>query len=140
MERDVSILYPVFVLVAWTFAVLFRVAFVRLGSKLTPSDFKYGESSSVPPEVAIPNRNYMNLLELPVLFYVACILLFASGQYAPVSVTVAWLYVALRIVHSLIHLGHNNVMHRLAVFAVSNFVLMGLWVCVWNSVMHVPSS
>jgi hypothetical protein len=39
----------------------------------------------------------------------------------------AWLYVALRVAHSLIHLTYNNVMHRLIAFAVSNPVLAGLW-------------
>ena len=37
-------------------------------------DFRYGESARVPGEVSIPNRNYMNLLELPVLFYAICVI------------------------------------------------------------------
>ena len=42
-------------------------------------DFKYGESPNVPGWVSIPNRAYMNLLEMPVLFYVICLLLFLLG-------------------------------------------------------------
>jgi hypothetical protein len=40
----------------------------------------------------------------------------------------AWAYVALRIVHSAIHLTYNKVLHRLGVFALSNVVLVALWV------------
>ena len=39
----------------------------------------------------------------------------------------AWAYVALRVVHSLIHLSYNHVYHRLAAFVVSNGVLAALW-------------
>ena len=44
------------------------------------------------------------------------------------AVAVAWAYVALRIVHSLIHLTYNRVMHRLTAFAISSTVLALLWV------------
>jgi len=40
---------------------------------------------------------------------------------------VAWLYVALRVVHSVIHLTYNRVMHRLIPFAISNVVLIAYW-------------
>src|ERR1700741_2796335 len=46
----------------------FRAVF---GGRATRDDFKFGESPAVPGDVSIPNRNFMNLLELPVLFYVA---------------------------------------------------------------------
>jgi hypothetical protein len=49
----------------------------------------------------------------------------------PLFGLVAWSYVALRVIHSLIHLTYNTVMHRLTVFAVSNFVLGGLWVALF---------
>jgi hypothetical protein len=101
---------------------------------LRPSDFRYGESPAVPPHVSIPNRNYMNLLELPILFYVACILLYVTAHASTLTDTLAWLYVGLRIVHSLIHLTYNNVMHRLFVFAASNFLLVGLWIHAWHAV------
>jgi hypothetical protein len=40
----------------------------------------------------------------------------------------AWVYVGLRALHSLVHLTYNNVMHRLIVFAAGNVVLAALWV------------
>jgi hypothetical protein len=136
MAHDTAIVHPVFVLVAWTFIVLLRVAGMRLTSRLRFDDFKFGESAAVPAQVAIPNRNYMNLLELPVLFYVACVLLYVADNAPPAAVVLAWAYVMLRIAHSLVHLTYNNVLHRSLVFALSNFVLIGLWVCAGFAVAY----
>ena len=48
--------------------------------QVAADDFKYGESANVPGDVSIPNRNYMNLLEMPVLFYVICLMIYVSAR------------------------------------------------------------
>lgn len=129
--NEKAVLFPVMVLIGWTLTVLalIPVRRFRAGGKgqVTADDFKYGESVRVPGEVSLPNRNFMNLLEAPVLFYVLCVLQYVTRSPIPYFIFGAWLYVALRIAHSLIHLTYNNVMHRLAAFAASNAVLIGLW-------------
>jgi hypothetical protein len=70
----------------------------------------------------------MNLLELPMLFYVVCVVLYVTADGARLGVLVAWAFVALRIVHSLIHLTYNHVLHRLFAFTLSNVALVSLWV------------
>ena len=126
-----SIFYPVVALAAWTLMVQLAIAFTRFRSgfrrQTRPDDFKYGESPAVPPDVCLPNRNYMNLLEAPVLFYVACIVLFVTAGVSHLAIVLGWLYVALRIIHSMIHLTYNNVIHRLVAFAFSNVALAVLW-------------
>ena len=76
-------LRPMCALAAWTFLVLLLIPFVRVRSvrrrEISPNDFKFGESQAVPPTVSIPNRNYMNLLELPMLFYVVCLILYVTA-------------------------------------------------------------
>ena len=128
-----AILYPVFALVAWTFAVLLAVAGLRFASKVHPSHFALGESEKVPLRARLANRNYMNLLELPMLFYTACALLYSANAASAMALQLAWAYVILRVVHSVVHIGYNNVIHRLIAFAVGNFVLMGLWISAWNA-------
>jgi hypothetical protein len=127
-----AILYPVFALACWTSLVLLQIPIARFRAgarrEIRADDFKYGESASVPAYVRIPNRNYMNLLEIPVLFYVVCLLSYVTGGASPLMLAMAWAYVALRVVHSLIHLSYNNVMHRLMAFASSNLLLIALWV------------
>jgi len=127
-----AILWPVGALAILTFAVLlvvpyrrFRAAFAR---QVRAEDFRYGESARVPGEVSIPNRNYMNLLESPNLFYVACIVFYVTDLVDSQAVAMAWVYVALRVAHSVVHLTYNKVMHRMMAFAASITVLLVMWI------------
>lgn len=129
--KDAAILYPVFALAGWTFLVLLRLAALRFSRKLMPSDFAFGESERVPLRAKIANRNYISLLELPALFYVVCALLYAGNATSHAAAPLAWAYVCLRVIHSLIHLSHNNVIQRFIVFAISNFILTALWIVAW---------
>lgn len=126
-----EILWPVVALAGLTYLVTAIIPirrFAAVGRKeVGPHDFALGESSRVPAKVALANRNYMNLLELPVLFYVVAICLFVTNSVDALALGLAWAYVAARVLHSLIHLTYNKVMHRLLAFAISNFILMALW-------------
>ena len=126
-----SIFAPMGTLVALTFLVLLLIPFRRFQAgfrgQVKRDDFKYGESSNVPGAVSIPNRNYMNLLELPVLFYVLCLTMFVSENVTQTALILAWSYVGLRTAHSLVHLTFNHVTVRLFFFAASNIVLGIMW-------------
>jgi len=126
--KNAAMLYPVFALAAWTFLVLMRLAVVRYSGELRPRDYALGQSEREPVKARLANRNYQNLLELPVLFYVVCLLLYVGNAASGTAVWLAWAYVALRVLHSLVHLTYNNVMHRFAFFALSNVCLVGLWI------------
>lgn len=71
--------------------------------------------------------NFRNLFELPVLFYALCILLMltqTSGAFFQIS---AWVFVALRVLHSGIHLSYNRVMHRFYAYLLSSLTLWVMW-------------
>jgi hypothetical protein len=127
-----AIFKPVLALVLLTFLVLLRIPFVRIRAarqrRVGVNDFKLGESAQVPDDVALPNRNYMNLLELPMLFYALALALFVTHQVDQLELTLAWVYVGLRVAHSGVHLTTNHVLSRLAMFALSNFVLCAMWI------------
>jgi len=131
MPDKLSILYPIVALATVTFGVLLLIPLRRfragMAGQVAFDDFRYGESARVPPEVALPNRNMMNLLELPVLFYVACLAYVVTDRVNDAALALAWSYVGLRLVHSAIHLTYNRVRHRLIMFAASNIVLVMLW-------------
>ncbi len=130
-QMSTAIFYPVVALVLWTLAVLLLVPRARIRAardkRVRVADFALGESENVPPEAKLPNRNYMNLLELPVLFYVACLVVYMIGKVDAWSLGLAWLYVALRVAHSIVHLTYNHVIHRMRVFTLSYVVLLALW-------------
>ncbi len=125
------IFWPVIVMALLTFIPLGMVPIKRIRSAsrgdTTPDDYAFGESARVPAEVALPNRNYMNTLEVPLLFYVLSLALYATSRVDIVFLLLAWAYVGLRSVHSLIHLTYNRVTHRVVPFAASNFVLICMW-------------
>ncbi len=129
---DTRILLPAIALVGLTFLVLLQVPIRRFraafAGKVNADDFKYGESDRVPGDVSIPNRNLMNLLEMPVLFYVACLAFYVTRTTDAAALGIAWGYVVLRAGHSLVHLTYNRVVHRLTLFALSNVLLGVLWV------------
>jgi hypothetical protein len=131
MRQDL-ILAPMGALAALTFAVLLMIPFRRFqagfAGKVTRQDFVYGESANVPGVTSLPNRNYMNLLEAPMLFYVICLMHYVTNRVGVAALVMAWIYVALRVLHSGIHLTYNKVDHRLTAFATSNLVLLALWV------------
>jgi hypothetical protein len=127
-----SIFAPMGVLAFLTLAVLLLVPIRRFRAgalgQIQRDDFKFGESANVPGHVSIPNRAMMNLLEMPVLFYVASVMFYVTGKVDALVLGVAWTYVGLRLVHSAIHLTYNHVFHRLIPYALSNFVLAGYWI------------
>ena len=126
-----SIFAPMGALAFVTQGVLLLIPFRRFragaAGLVEADDFKLGESARVPPHVSIPNRAMMNLLELPLPFYVASLMFYVAGRVDGVVLAIAWTYVALRIVHSAIQLTYNKVMHRLIPFALSNVVLTVYW-------------
>jgi len=136
-----DIFLPVAALALWTLLVLGLVPIARFraaaAGHVSAHDFKTGESLQVPPDVSVPNRAFMNLLEVPVLFYMACIVAFLTNHVEGRLITLAWIYVVLRVAHSLVYLVYNNVMHRLAVFAISNFVVIAIWLMLTSQLMHL---
>ena len=134
-----ELLYPVFFLASWTFAVLIRMAWLRLRCGAGADAFRYGESAEVPTRVTLANRNYMNLLELPLLFYTVCLMLHQCDRLPDHAVALAWAYAGLRVLHSLIHMTYNRVLHRLLAFAASNAVLAMLWVSALTLLLHTSA-
>ena len=127
-----AIFRPVSLLALWTLCVLGltgfrRVAAVRKG-RVRPGAFRMGESPDVPADVAVVNRNLMNLLEMPLLYYVVSIAFYVTHQVTPRVVTLAWVYLALRLAHSLVHVTSNRILVRLTSYAASNVVLLSLWI------------
>jgi hypothetical protein len=79
-------------------------------------------------ESAGPADNFRNLFEMPVLFFLAVVLALVLLIQDDLLVQLAWAFVALRAVHSLIHCTYNRVLHRFVAYAASSLVLLLMWV------------
>jgi hypothetical protein len=126
-----SILYPVFALVALTAITLFRLAFARVRAiregRASLRYFATYQDGREPDETRVLARHYDNLFQAPLLFYVAARVILITHRETAVTVGLAWAYVALRVVHTAIHTTTNDVPWRFRVFAASWLVLVLLW-------------
>ena len=135
MEQSSAVL-PVLAMMGLTAAAGLRLFWLRLGAlrrgRLTLAYLRTGEGKPPPEAVVAAARHFSNLLEVPVLFYVACVMALALGQADQTFVVLAWLFVASRAVHSAVHLTYNNPIHRFAAYAVGCVVLVVLvaWLAV----------
>jgi hypothetical protein len=85
-------------------------------------------TGDIPAPLQQAARNYSNLFEVPMLFYVGCALAVALHLETVAMAAFAWLYVAFRAIHSWIHLTGNNVIRRMQLFMASNICMLLIWV------------
>jgi hypothetical protein len=99
-----------------------RKARVKLDPRRSPGDL----AAALPPEVRWKADNYNHLMEQPTLFYAVAISLAVLGAGGGVNTGLAWAYVGLRVLHSLVQATVNIIMIRFALFTVSSLVLLAL--------------
>lgn len=130
----VGTLPPVIALAAWTMVMWAWMYWTRIPemnrAKLDEAELSTLNQAKLdellPPRVQWKAYNYNHLHEAPTVFYAVALVLALVGQGDGLNAFLAWLYVALRIVHSLIHATINRVKWRFAVFVLSSVVLMAL--------------
>ena len=122
-------MFAMVVLTAVVLVTLFRsrVAAVRRGL-VSLAYFGIYQGQTEPESSAKPSRHFANLFETPVLFYVACLAAMITNLTGTAMLTLAWTYVAARLVHAYVHLGSNRIRYRLRAYFVSCLVLLAMWV------------
>jgi len=126
------ILSPVVALVLWSFVMwawlyatripAMQAAKVALDPNMTSAEL----SERIPPKVRWKADNYNHLMEQPTLFYATALTLAFVGQGGGLALILAWTYVGLRVVHSLVQATINAIMLRWAVFMLSSLALLGM--------------
>lgn len=123
-------LYAMFALVLLSLGVAFRMLFLRVKAIKTGqvriSQFRLN-TGEMPADIAQAAKNYSNLFEIPVLFYIAGTIAIAMDVESTAMVIFAWLFVVSRLVHSWVHLTYNNVIHRMWAFMTGNVCLVIIW-------------
>jgi hypothetical protein len=129
-----AILQPAVALMAWTMVVWLWMYATRIpamnAAKLDPDSLAQDPTRTLddilPAQVQWKAHNYNHLHEAPTLFYAVCLVLAVAGQGNGMSAQVAWAYVGLRVIHSLVQATVNKVVVRFVLFALSSIVLMAL--------------
>lgn len=112
-------------------AVLARLAYLRVGAlgrrEIDIGYYKTYSRGEEPDRIRVVTRHFINLFEVPVLFYVVVLMIYVTKQTTYALVAMAWLYVALRYAHSFVHLTTNRVLLRFRLYFASGVVLLALW-------------
>jgi hypothetical protein len=138
------ILAPVVALVAWTLVVQVWMyaaripAMRRAGISLKGRRGTRGGAleGAIPDEANWKAHNYNHLMEQPTIFYAIALTLALLGFGGGINLYLAWGYVALRIVHSLIQATANVVVYRFIAFNLASLCLLGLTVHAGARILH----
>ena len=124
------ILQPVVALVLWSFVMwawlyatripAMRAANAPLDPNLTAADL----AKIVPPQVRWKADNYNHLMEQPTIFYATALALAVAGQGGGLNAGLAWGYVGLRVIHSLVQATTNAILVRFSIFMIGSVVLL----------------
>jgi len=144
MDMTAEILKPLAVLAAWTMVMWVwmyatRIPAINKLPKPTEPGGDQGWTGAM-LEGLIPREekahNYNHLHEAPTVFYAVALALALMGQGDGLNATLAWAYVGLRIVHSLVQATINKVMIRFLLFSLSSLVLIALVVHTVMAAFH----
>ena len=125
---------PVIALAAWTMFMWAWMYATRIPAlqKLKVDTAKIvgttgaGLDAILPPQIQWKAHNYNHLMEQPTVFYAVALALAIAGLGDGLNAQLAWAYVGLRVVHSLVQATVHRVMIRFLVFALSSLVLVAL--------------
>jgi len=139
-----ALLGPIVALVCWTLLVLVYLAIARAraikaaGIKIDPTRGGRGQDleQAIDRRANWPAHNYQHLVEQPTLFYAIVLTLAVMGFDHPINVWLAWAYVALRVIHSIVQIGFNDLRWRFPLFALSTVVLLALTVHAALALLH----
>jgi hypothetical protein len=123
-----SVLAPVLALIVWSLVMWLWMYVTRIPAMskagIKPQDARFpGSLSKLPDGVRAAADNYNHLMEQPTIFYALAFLTYLLGLQSPLTAGLAWGYVGLRVVHSLVQVTVNAVTVRFLVFVLSTLVL-----------------
>lgn len=133
MIERVDILYPAIAMALMTLLLILALGLRRFAAvRMRKVNHRYYQTFDISdgefPSLRRHTRNVQNLFEVPPLFYTVLVLIYVAGRVDRAELIAAWIYVALRVLHSFIHMSYNAVPHRFLAYAASMGVLAFLWI------------
>ena len=130
-EAPSALIQPLIALVVLTAIVLLMAVVYRnvavIRGAASQRYFRTFTADQPAEWVERPIRTYMNLLELPVLFYLVCLLMLTTGRFDSTQVSLAWVFIITRYAHAFIYIGFNYVPLRFTAFLTGVFTLAVIW-------------
>ena len=133
------LLAPVVVLVAWSLVMLIWLAIARapfVKGRLPDGARGADVERAHPGKPNWPAHNYTHLMEQPTIFYAIVFVLVLMHGDVSINVYLAWGYVVLRVLHSIVQATVNIVRVRFTIFALATLCLVGLTVHAGMFLIH----
>lgn len=130
MPQSTAIFWPVIAQVALIHGIYFLMMRRRFGAVRagTAKAQDYRIPTIEPTPSATVARNLINQFELPLLFFLVCVLFHLTAGVNHVVLVVAWLFVASRYLHAFVHVTSNRLMVRQRLFSLGFILNLVLWV------------
>ena len=130
-----SMIAPVMALVGWSLLVWLWMYVQRIPAMqkagIKPQEARFpGSLDRLPDGARQAADNYNHLMEQPTIFYAAALTIQVAGHADAMAVHFAWVYVGVRVLHSLLQVSVNLVPVRFLLFVVSTGVLAAM--VVWE--------
>jgi hypothetical protein len=110
-------------LIVWVYMYARRIPFI-VTARLRPDQMTPLELARLAPAaVSNPSDNLKNLFEIPTIFYALALYLYVTHQVDEIYLVAAWIFIALRVLHSLVHCTFNYVPLRFWIYAISTTAL-----------------
>ena len=126
-----TILYPLIAMIVLTLIVGVQLLYCNskaiLKGQVNIKSFRLFDSE-IPTNLQSISQHYKNMFELPILFYILCIMFILYNNYTNFDVIIAWGFVSFRFLHSLVRISNQNVYLRFGLFIGSFIMLIIGWI------------
>lgn len=133
-----KLVYPTLALILWIF-IVGVILMLRRKDAFTSGAVRQEDvqvsAERYPVSARLASANFSNQFETPVIYFALIMLAMEVGATSYAMAVLAWLYVATRVIHTLIHIGPNKLPVRGAVYGIGALALVGMWIGVLLAVV-----
>ncbi len=127
-RMNTQLFNPMIAMLFLTFIVFLRLFFFRFteskAKRIHPQKMATpeGVAAVMSDRAMAASHCFKNLLEMPIIFYVSCLMITLSNQTDQLYLLLAWVFVFFRLLQAFIHCTYNNVLHRFMTFVTGSLV------------------
>jgi hypothetical protein len=111
----------------WLVMLVFR-NYAILSGLISGTYYRRYDGDTPPEWVERPGRTFNNLMQVPPMFYLLCLLMLQTGRVDAAQLVLAWTFVAARYAHAFVYSVWNHLPWRFGTFVASFATLIVLYV------------
>ena len=141
MEQNL-ILLPIGLMIVLTFVVALHLRYFAskgaLDEEIRLGYFKTNQIDT-PDYILTARQHYKNMFEVPIIFYIVCILIYLNNNIDIIDIILAWIFVGIKYAHSAIRMTTNYVPYRAMAFSLGFFVVIVQYIYFFLRLFNLPN-